>query len=360
MTDETSAPGWPRHRSLVATATSGTVVAAIVAGLAFTSTGYTAQKLDLGDGAVWVANGAQQAVGRANPEVLELNTVIRTGGQTSRSCSAARSVLVVDHANATVQIVDPADSSLGEPIALPPEEPQVFAGGRPRRHPRRGHRASCGSSRSASSPTSTRASPTSLSLGLDSVVAVTPDGTLFAYSAEVGEVFRVDAARTDEVDARWATGLGDVDDVQVTAVGDTWAVLDPDGRRIALERGVVDLSDFAEVGEDLVLQEPADDGDRILVGSETGLLSVPLSGADVVPRRRRRGRHAGAPFSSTAASTPPGDRGRPGVAARRRAERRIRSTAPPRALSTSPPTSTVSCSTTRVAERPGRFKTKPS
>ncbi len=222
--------------------------------------------------------------------------MIRTGGQDLEVVQRGTIVLVVDHANATVQIVDPADSSLSDPIALPPEEPQVsLAGDRVVIH-------AAGTGELwivpfGELPDFDASQPTSLSLGLDSVVAVTPDGTLFAYSAEVGEVFRLDASRTDEVDARWATGLGDVDDVEVTAVGDTWAVLDPDGRRIALERGVVDLSDFAEVGEDLVLQEPAADGDRILIGSETGLLSVPLSGADVVPVVAGEDGPPAAPFS---------------------------------------------------------------
>jgi hypothetical protein len=284
------------HRSLAATTTSGTMVAAIVVGLAFTSAGYTAQKLDLGDGAVWVANDIEQAVGRANPEVLELNSVIRTGGQDLEVVQSGIAVLIVDRANATVQIVDPADSSLSEPIALPPEEPRVYlAGDRVIIH-------AAGTGELwivpfGELPDFDTSQPTSLSLGLDSVVSVTPDGTLFAYSAEVGEVFRVDAARSDEVDARWGTGLGGVGDVEVTAVGDAWAVLDRAGRRVALERGVVDLSGFAEIGEDLVLQEPADDGDRILVGSETGLLSVPLSGADVAPLVAGQGGTPAAPFS---------------------------------------------------------------
>ena len=98
------------HRSLVATATSGTVVAAIVAGFAITSTGYTAQKLDLGDGSVWVANGTLQAVGRANPEVLELNSVVRASGSDLEVVQQGTTVLVVNHADATVQVVDPATS----------------------------------------------------------------------------------------------------------------------------------------------------------------------------------------------------------------------------------------------------------
>lgn len=270
--------GWiAGHRSLVATATSGTVVAALVAGLALTSTGYTAQKLDLGDGTVWVANGAQQTVGRANPEVLELNTVLRAASAELEVVQQGTTVLVVDHANATVQVVDPAASTLGEPIALPPDDPRVFlAGSRVVIHAE-------GTGELWIVPIGElddfdAAQPSSLSLGLDSIVSVEPDGTLFAYSADVGEVFRVDASRTDVVEASWPTGLGDVEDVQITSAGDSWALVDVDGRRIALERGVIDLTGVIEPGEDVAVQEAADRGGRILLGHATGLIAVPVGG----------------------------------------------------------------------------------
>jgi hypothetical protein len=284
------------HRSLVATATSGTVIAALVAGLAITSAGYTAQKLDLGDGAVWVANGAQQAVGRANPEVLELNTVLRAGSADLEVVQHGTRVLAVDHANATVQIVDPAESALGEAIALPPDDPRVFfAGERVVIH-------AAGTGELWIVPFGElrdfdAAQPSSLILGLDSVVSVAPDGTLFAYSDEVGEVFRVDATRTDVVEERWPTGLDDADDIQLTSVGDDWAVLDVDGRRVALPSGVVDLSELVEPGEELALQEAADDGDRVLLGTETGLLALPVNGADPVALTEGQSGEPAAPFS---------------------------------------------------------------
>jgi hypothetical protein len=269
------------HRSLVATATSGTVVAALVAGLAITSTGYTAQKLDLGDGAVWVANATQQTVGRANPEVLELNTVLRAGSADLEVVQQGTVVLVVDHANATVQIVDPAESRLGESIALPPDDPRVFlAGDRVVIH-------AAGTGELWIVPFGElgdfdAAQPSSLVLGLDSVVSVAPDGTLFAYSADVGEVFRVDATVTDVVAQRWPIDLGDADDIQLTSVDDAWAVLDVDGRRLVLESGVVDLTGLVEPGARISVQEPADAGDRLLLGTESGLLGVSLASAEPV------------------------------------------------------------------------------
>src|SRR3954471_23948701 len=117
------------HRPLVATATSGTVIAAVVATLAIVSTGFTAQKLDLGDGSVWVGNNSSQVVGRANPQVLELNTVVRSTGTDLSVVQAGDEVLLVDHTDATVSIVDPATSAAGESVALPPDQPQVFLTG---------------------------------------------------------------------------------------------------------------------------------------------------------------------------------------------------------------------------------------
>ena len=269
------------HRSGVATATSGTVVAAIVAGVALTSTGYTAQKLDLGDGSVWVANGALQAVGRANPEVLELNSVLRTSGTDLEVVQQGTTVLVVDHADATVRIVDPAESTLGESTALPPEDAQVFlAGDRVVIH-------AAGTGELWIVPVTEledfdTSQPTSLSLGLDSVVNVAPDGTLFAYSAELDQVYRVDAARVDVVGSTWTAGLDGADDVRITSVGGAWAVLDVVGRRVALERGIVDLAALAGPDGDLVPQEPSDAGSRILVGTDGGLLAVPVDGSAAV------------------------------------------------------------------------------
>lgn len=267
------------HRSLVATATSGTVVAAVVATLAVTSTGYTAQKLDLGDGSVWVANAGLQAVGRANPEVLELNSVVRAGGADLEVVQQGTDVLVVDHADATVQVVDPATSALGEPTPLPPEDARVLlAGDRVVIH-------AAGTGELWIVPLGElgqfdATQPSALSLGLDSVVAVRPDGVLFAYSAELDRVLRVDAAVRDVVDAEWTAGLDGAGEVELTAVGDAWAVLDAENRRLALERGIVDLSSQVEDGEDLALQEPASAGDELLVATGAGLLGVPLRGGD--------------------------------------------------------------------------------
>ena len=86
--------------------------------------------MQLDDGSVWVANGSQQVIGRANTEVLELNSVVQ-GAQRNQleTVQNGDTVLLVDHANATVETIDPATSTVIDNIALPPDQAQVFLAG---------------------------------------------------------------------------------------------------------------------------------------------------------------------------------------------------------------------------------------
>ena len=68
------------RRPALATTLSVLVVGAVVATVAVVSPGYEAQRLDLDDGTVWVANGSRNAVGRANPDVHQLNAAVRSVG----------------------------------------------------------------------------------------------------------------------------------------------------------------------------------------------------------------------------------------------------------------------------------------
>ena len=123
---------WDRlkaHRAALASVVSGTAVAAVVAVVAIVSSGYTAQRLDLGDGSVWVANNQDQAIGRANPQVLELNSVVETNGTDLDVLQSGATVLLVDRAENSLDIIDPATSTVSETVALPPDRPEVFLAG---------------------------------------------------------------------------------------------------------------------------------------------------------------------------------------------------------------------------------------
>ncbi|MGN6324792.1 Ig-like domain-containing protein [Pseudolysinimonas sp.] len=265
------------HKSLVVTAVSGAAIVAVVATFAVASTGYTAQKLDLGDGSVWVPNSQNQVIGRANPAVLELNTVVRSKGAQLGVVQSGDTVLLVDRADATVSIVDPATSVAGQPIALPPEQPQVaIAGGRVVIYEGGTGRLWFVDADQLASFDAT--APASLSLGARSVISVAPDGTLIAYSPETQRVYRVDAATSDVVASRWQTAFGAGSTYQTTSAGGRWAVLDAGSRRLQLDGRAVDLSKLIPAGSDPVLQQAGPASDRILVASTRGLVAVPLDG----------------------------------------------------------------------------------
>ena len=279
---------WIRaHRSLVATATSGFVVAALVAAVAIVSTGYTAQRLDLGDGAVWVSNSRESFIGRANTEVLELNSVVAGSGAAIDVVQSGSTVLMFDRADATLEIVDPATSEVSQSVPLPPAQPGVVLAGD------NGVVYSEGSGEIWIMPVTDLADfdaeqePT-LSLGAGTVVSVDDDGVLFAFSPEARKVYRVDAATSTAVSSTDDTELGgDAGEFQVTSVDGRWAVLDADTDELELGGRVVDLGDAlgtdAGTGTGAVLQTPSVAGDAVRVAYSGGLVEVAIADGEIEP-----------------------------------------------------------------------------
>jgi hypothetical protein len=270
------------HKSLVATATSGTVIAALIATAAIVSTGYTAQRLDLGDGSVWVANGAKQVIGRANTQVFQLNTVVASAGANIDVVQDGTTVLLFDHSNAKVDIVDPATSKVLDSVPLPPQDPELFLAG---------NNVVVGSGGTgeiwimpiAQLSTFNAESQPTLSLGANSVASVTPDGVLYAFSQAAHQVYRVDAAHGDAVNQTHSATFGDARSTfSITSVGGHWAVLDSASRILYLDGTRVDLSADIAVTENPVLQEASTTGDGVLIGYSGGLLRIPFGGGGPV------------------------------------------------------------------------------
>jgi hypothetical protein len=266
------------HKSLVVALTSGSVIAALVVTVAVVSTGYAAQKLTLDDGSVWVANGASQVIGRANPQVLELNTVVASAGAEVDVVQQGSTVLLFDRSNAKVDIVDPATSAILDSVPLPPADPELFIAG---------SNAVIGSASTgqywivalADLATFDAQSTPTLSLGADTVASVTPDGMLFVYSASTREVYRIDAANSDSVaetfSARFSTSKSGI---SITSVGGQWVLLDQASRMMQTPSGTISLAGRVPSNAVPVLQQPTTGGSSVLVGYSGGLLDVPLGG----------------------------------------------------------------------------------
>lgn len=269
------------RRSLVATVTSSTVVAALVATLAIVSTGYTAQRMDLSDPSVWVVGAEHQAIGRANTQVFELDSVVEVEADSPRIVQSGGVVLLVDEANSTVRRLDPATAVLGEDVALPPQQPALLLAGA---------RVAIVAQNTgevwltplAELGSFDAAAPATLSLGADAVVTVTASGALLAYLPAVAQLWRVEPDAVEvgtRWDVEWSTQAEPGDAFQLTAVGERWVVLDATTRELATEAGVRSLAGEL-VGTGPRVQLPGPDAERVLVADSLGLVAAGLSGGE--------------------------------------------------------------------------------
>jgi large repetitive protein len=186
---------WARRRKVqLVTATSGFVVLTVLATIAVVSTGYAAQRMDLNDASVWVANDAKQFVGRANTAINELNSVVPSGSNDVEIIQAGSTVLVAELSDAKLDIVDAATSSVLDTIALPPDQPQVFLAGENVVIYSRGTGELWLQSCESLSRFDVEQAP-ALTLGARSVVSVDDTGVFFAFSFEAKQVYWVDVAR---------------------------------------------------------------------------------------------------------------------------------------------------------------------
>lgn len=266
------------HRSGTITSLASTLVVALVATLAFVSGGYTAQRLDLGDAAVWVANESRQAVGRANTAVLELNTVVEAGSSNLDVRQDGETVLVVDHGNSSLKIVDAATARLSQSVALPPDTPDVLLGGDRAVVAADGDVWNLPTARIADFDSSSRPD---LSLGSGSVVSLDADGLLHAFTPATGALIVVSAKDSDRIVKTVLVDAGDADDeYDLTSVGGVWALLNVTTGTLFVDNREID---FAErlVGVP-ALQKATPRGDRVLVAHEGGLIAVPLTGAEPI------------------------------------------------------------------------------
>ncbi|NEN07403.1 tandem-95 repeat protein [Diaminobutyricibacter tongyongensis] len=272
------------HKSLVATATSGTAIVALVTTMAVVSSGYSAQRMNLGDAAVWVASGAKKSIGRANTEIDSLNTVVPATGSTLDVVQDGTNVLLVDSESNTVAVVDPATSEAGKSMPLPPRRPSVHLAG---------NRVAITSQTTGQvwlttvgdlSNFNSGAAPT-LDLGGAATTTMDASGVLYAFLPDTGVVHRIDTSGTDTVSTteRVPQAAQGVDDT-ITTVAGRWALLDPDRRVLYLHGRTVDLAPILGTSTDPVLQQPSTTGDSVAIATSTGLIRVPLDGSPPVLR----------------------------------------------------------------------------
>lgn len=267
-----------RHRSAVVTSAVGAGVVATIVAVAAASGGYSAERVDLGDAAVWVANDDLESIGRANTAVHELNSIVETGGQIAEIAQRGQTVLALDPDRATVAVIDPMTSTVEETVAVPPDSSVALT-----------------TSKvviAANGDVWTMPADQMVDLQVDAeatmvfgpgaVVSVAPDGRLFAYTPATGVVRRVEVEESESVVEQWQGETADEGaELQITSVGGRWAVLDERTMRLQLPGRVVELDGVLDAGDDPMLQEPSVDGDVVAIASDEGLLTVRFADAAV-------------------------------------------------------------------------------
>lgn len=266
------------HRSALITATSVSAVIAVVASVALTSGGYTAQRVNLGDAAVWVTNEVRQVLGRANTEVTELNTVVAAGSAGLDVVQDASSVVVIDRGNSAMDIIDPATAEIAANVPLPPDQPAVMLAD---------DRAIITSDGDVWNvpvqrlETFDSASEPDLSLGSGSVASLGATGIYSSFTPSTGILSRFDTGESDTVTDTVDVNAGSADDeYQLSSAGGDWVLLNVTTGRLSYPGGNQDLSSLIGAGSDPVLQQPSSVAGHVLVAHRGGLVEVSLTGSN--------------------------------------------------------------------------------
>ncbi|GAA1442387.1 Ig-like domain-containing protein [Leifsonia poae] len=267
------------HKSLVATATSGTAVVALLTTLAVVSGGYSAQRMDLNDAAVWVASDAKKSLGRANTEIDKLNSVVSGTGEALDVAQDGANVLLIDKETNTVAVVDPATSEAGKSVALPPRDPQVHLAG--------DHVALVSETTGQLWLTTVKqlgdfnaGSAATIDLGGEAVTTMDRNGVLYAFLPGTNKLTRIDTSGDEPATTSVAVpARGDGANDAITVAGTTWAVFDPDQRMLYLPGRSVDLSSLIATGETAVLQQSGVSDGAVWLATTSGAVRVPLDGS---------------------------------------------------------------------------------
>ncbi|NLP85053.1 tandem-95 repeat protein [Microbacterium sp. CFH 90308] len=263
-----------RPRAL-ASAGAVTAAAVVVTTLAFIYEGLPTTEVDLHDGGVWVTKESALLVGHFNHESQVLDAGLRTVSDDYDILQSGSTVLVMDEADSTLAVVDPANVALGEPVDLPGAAKAVLGGQTLAVLDTASGDLWVAPAQSAGS-LKVQGNDPLVNLGKGADAAVGVDGTVYAVAPASGEVVIV---RTDaegepaEPERRTVEGLPEAAAASITVVGDQPVVLDADTGTVYLNGSQVPVKGAT------VLQQPSTAADVVAVATSSQLVNVPLDGS---------------------------------------------------------------------------------
>jgi large repetitive protein len=275
--------------------TASVVTVALIVGVPMTFAvlhpGYPTSDVKLNARDVWVTNSQGLLAGRLNRQIDDLSGAVRTASSSFDVHQDGDAVFLQDERNNTLQRIDPAYTTLADPVALPPGAEVSYGGG----------------VLAIVSPDSGKlwvvnaadriefdasSTPPNATLGTGGQATVSTLGTVFAV-APTGSLLRFPA----DGEAVVKSPFPKLRDFQLSAVGENPVVLDLAGD--TLVKG--DRSTVALHAHGLRLQQPGADNRYAVVASADALLEVPLDGEAVAKITAKTN---GAPSTPQAVAAP--------------------------------------------------------
>ena len=255
------------------------LLTAILVLVAFLHRGIEVTELDVDDGGIWVAKGADLSLGHLNYDALTFDGFVSTPSAQVALGQDGRTVTIGDETTHSVASVDVAAMKLGGASTVP-----------------EGSRVVQGASTiavldslagylwvgEANRPDAIKYEDTSaIADGLaDGIVTVSTGGTVFAYAPQYATLTTVTrAGSTWSTTKATLSGMSVGDDLSITAVGDKPVIYDATTNTLVLPGGRTRALDADGVAPGAVLQMPGPASSSVLLATPDSLVSVPLNGS---------------------------------------------------------------------------------
>ncbi|WP_243076144.1 Ig-like domain-containing protein [Microbacterium sp. SS28] len=269
---------WLRARPR-ALASGGIITAAALAitTMAVLYEGFPTTEVDLNDGGVWVTKQSSMLVGHFNHESRVLDGGLRTTSNDYDILQAGETVLVADAVGGTLTSVDPAMVVLTDSTEIPSGADIELGGPTVAILDRKAGDLWVVPAAAIASFRVQGTDPV-VTLGEDADVTVGLDGTVYAVSAESGEIVTIPLDETGEVGEPSRRTVADkLEAPSITAVGTVAVVLDTATETLHTSTGE---SLAAPDGDTAVLQQPSAASDAVTLATASSLVHVPFDGSD--------------------------------------------------------------------------------
>ena len=255
------------------------LLTAILVLVAFLHRGIEVTELDVDDGGIWVAKGADLSLGHLNYDALTFDGFVSTPSAQVALGQDGRTVTIGDETTHSVASVDVAAMKLGGASTVP-----------------EGSRVVQGASTiavldslagylwvgEANRPDAIKYEDTSaIADGLaGGIVTVSTGGTVFAYAPQYATLTTVTrAGSTWSTTKATLSGMSVGDDLSITAVGDKPVIYDATTNTLVLPGGRTRALDADGLAPGAVLQMPGPASSSVLLATPDSLVSVPLNGS---------------------------------------------------------------------------------